>query len=453
MSAPPRLRLRRIRRHFIAACAVGLVGLALLVGTLSQLLPLAERHPDRIAAWLSERAGQPVHFDQLQTAWTRRGPLLQLKGLRIGAGQGLAIGEAEVLVSMYSGLLPGRSLTELRLRGLALDLQQDKDGRWSVRGLPKSDTGGDPLDALRRLGELQVIDGRLGVHAPGLGIDTTLPRIDLRLRVNGDRLRVGVRAWAQTDALPLTAVLDVDRARGNGQAWLGADPVDFHAWSPLLAAGGVRLREGKGELNLWLTLRDFAPVALTTDSDLRDVRVDGAPMPDVATPRLQLQRLQARLRWQRQADGWALQVPRLRLKTEDGEQQLDGLQLQVGRQLRVSSGEVQAGTALRALALSDRLEPGLRHWLFLSKPQLDVRELQLAGERDGPLRAQGELQSLGFASVGNSPGLRGLGGTFRGRRRWLQPAAATATAAAVRLAHRLRRAARPAPGWTDRGLA
>ena len=196
MSAPPRLRLRRIRRHFIAACAVGLVGLALLVGTLSQLLPLAERHPDRIAAWLSTRAGQPVRFERLDTTWTRRGPLLQLKGLRIGAGQGLAIGEAEVLVSIYSGLLPGRSLTELRLRGLALDLQQAADGRWSVRGLPQSRAGGDPLDALRRLGELQVIGGRLGVHAPALGVDTTLPRIDLRLRVDGDRLRVGVRAWA-----------------------------------------------------------------------------------------------------------------------------------------------------------------------------------------------------------------------------------------------------------------
>ncbi|MFY2980160.1 hypothetical protein ACOQLH_32250, partial [Klebsiella pneumoniae] len=95
-----------------------------------------------------------VRFDQLQTAWTRRGPLLQLKGLHIGAGRGLATGEAEVLVSMYSGLLPGRSLTELRLRGLALDLQQDASGRWSVRGLPQSADGGDPLDALRRLGEL-----------------------------------------------------------------------------------------------------------------------------------------------------------------------------------------------------------------------------------------------------------------------------------------------------------
>ena len=146
----------------------------------------------------------------------------------------------------------------------------------------------------------------------------------------------------------------------------------------------MRLREGKGELNLWLTLRDFAPVALTTDSDLRDVRVDGAPMPGVAAPQLQLQRLQARLRWQRLADGWALQVPRLRLKTEDGAQQLDGLQLQIGKQLRVNAGAVQAGTALRGLALSNLLEPGLRRWLFLSRPQLEVRRLQLAGERDGP---------------------------------------------------------------------
>ncbi|WP_312253346.1 YhdP family protein [Stenotrophomonas sp.] len=414
MSAPPRLRLRRIRRHLIAACAVGLVVLALLVGTLSQLLPLAERHPQQIAAWLSARAGQPVRFERLQTAWTRRGPLLQLQGLRIGAGQGLAIGEAEVLVSMYSGLLPGRSLTELRLRGLSLDLQQAANGRWSVRGLPQSSGAGDPLDALRRLGELQVIGGQLAVHAPALGIDATLPRIDLRLRVQGDRLQVGVRAWAQPEALPLTAVLELDRRKGNGQAWLGADPVDFQAWAPLLAGAGVRLREGKGELNLWLTLRDFAPVAVTTDSDLRGLRIEGASMPGVAHPQVQLQRLQARLRWQRQADGWVLQVPKLRLQGEDGAQQLDGLQVRLGRQLQISSGAVQAGTAVRALALSDRLDPGLRRWLYLARPQLDVAALQVRGERDGPLWAQGELQSLGFASVAGAPGLRGLGGRFEG---------------------------------------
>ncbi|WMJ70018.1 YhdP family protein [Stenotrophomonas sp. 24(2023)] len=415
MSAPPRLRLRRIRRHAVYAAAIVLVVVALAVGTLSQLLPLAERHPDKVAAWLSARAGQPVRFDQLRTAWTRRGPLLELKGLHIGQGPGVAVGEAEVLVSMYAGLLPGNSLTELRLRGLALTLQQGADGRWAVRGLPQPQApGGDPLDTLRRLGELQVIGGRLGIQAPALGLETTLPRLDLRLRVNGDRLRVGVRAWAQTDALPLTGVLDLDRRNGGGEAWVGGDPVDFRAWSPLLAAAGVRLRDGKGEVNVWATLHDFRPVAVTTDTDLRQVRIDGAPMPGVAVPSLQLQRLQARVRWQRDANGWSLQAPRLRLQETDSTEQLDGLQLAVGRRTQLSASQLTAAIALRGLALSDRLDPGLRHWLYLARPNVQVRDLQLRASSGGPLWVQGELEQLAFASVGDAPGLRGLAGHVEG---------------------------------------
>ncbi len=113
-----RHRLRRVRRHVLLALALLLVGVALLVGTASQLLPMVEAHPDKVAAWLSERAGQPVAFDRLDTRWTRRGPLLQLDGLRIGQGDGVRVGQAEVLVALYSGLLPGAPLTELRLRGL-----------------------------------------------------------------------------------------------------------------------------------------------------------------------------------------------------------------------------------------------------------------------------------------------------------------------------------------------
>src|SRR3546814_3243358 len=64
-------------------------------------------------------------------------PLLRLDGMRIGDGaDAVPIGEAEVLVLQYAGLLPGSSFTELRLRGLELTLQRDDDGRWQVRGLP-----------------------------------------------------------------------------------------------------------------------------------------------------------------------------------------------------------------------------------------------------------------------------------------------------------------------------
>ena len=83
-----RLRLRHARRWLGYAVAALLVAMALGAGAMSQLLPLAERHPDRIAAWLSARAGRPVAFDKVETEWTRRGPLLRLGGPGAGADGG-----------------------------------------------------------------------------------------------------------------------------------------------------------------------------------------------------------------------------------------------------------------------------------------------------------------------------------------------------------------------------
>src|SRR4051812_42911521 len=192
MTTPLRRRMRLARRGAWYAVAIALVTMAVMAGVVSQLLPLAERHPDRIAAWLSDRAGRPVHFDKVETQWTRRGPLLRLDGMRVGQGaQSVLIGDAEMLVSQYAGLLPGRSFTELRLRGLDLTMERGSDGRWTVHGLPGQDQqpSGDPFDTLEGLGELQVIGARLTVLAPDLGIDARLPRVDVRLRVDGERLR------------------------------------------------------------------------------------------------------------------------------------------------------------------------------------------------------------------------------------------------------------------------
>src|SRR6478735_968473 len=132
MPTPLRRRLRHGRRIFGYGAMVALVLVALLVGIANQLLPLAERHPDKIAAWLTERAGRPVRFNKVETEWTRRGPLLRLDDLRIGdAQQSILIADTEMLVSLYAGLLPGRTFTELRLRGLDLVVQRANDGQWS----------------------------------------------------------------------------------------------------------------------------------------------------------------------------------------------------------------------------------------------------------------------------------------------------------------------------------
>jgi len=410
-----RYRLRHLRRHAIYALAVVLVVVAVLVGTLNQLLPLVERHPQKVAAWLSERAGQPVAFDRLDTAWTRRGPLLRLDGLRIGQGDGVRIGQAEVLVSLYSGLLPGAPLTELRLRGLALTLQRADDGRWSVRGLPAAGAG-DPLETLRRLGELQVIGGRLRLEAPSLGLDAELPRIDLRLRVDGGRVRAGARAWIDTGAAPVTAVLDFQRQRGDGTAWIAAAPADLSAWSPLLRLGGVQVREGSGTLRSWVTVSDHKVASVVADAELAGVGLAGEPFAAGGKPpTTRFDALRLRARWRHDGTDWRVDAPRLRVATgQGGTQVLDGLHLGGGKAFALRGQRIDATPLLRVAALSGAVEPGLRQWLYRAAPVLRFADVDIAGRAGGAMQGAGELEDAAFAAVGGSPGLSGLRGHFEG---------------------------------------
>ncbi|PPU93596.1 YhdP family protein [Xanthomonas albilineans] len=418
MHTPLRRRLRLARRFAFYAVAIGLVCVALVVGALSQALPLVQRHPQQVAAWLSARAGQPIRFDRLETAWTRRGPLLRLDGLRIGGGDGVRIGQAEILVSMYTGMLPGRSFTELRLRGLALNLLRADDGNWSVQGLPTSGQGGDPLDSLQGLGELQLIGGRLAVSAPSLDVTVQVPKIDMRLRVNGDRLRVGVQSWGDMHQPPLTAVLNIDRQRGSGGLYVAVRPMNLSVWSGLLHVAGIQVQGGAGEIQAWLQLQQYRVAGLTVQAALRDLRLRGAALADGRTrPQLLFTTLRTTARW-RQIDGaggWRLDVPKLQIDQAGlPPQRLDGFTLAIGRRFSVLGDHLDVAPLIAMAALSDRLSPGLRSWLQIARPHAQLTQVALTGTPGGPLYGQGQLTELAFAPAGQSPGVSGLRGRFEG---------------------------------------
>lgn len=416
---PTRLRrsLRWTRRGAWYLLAALLVAMALGAVVASQLLAMVERNPDRVAQWLSERARRPVSFEALRTEWTRRGPLLRLDGMRVGEGEGVLVGEAEILVAQYEGLLPGRSFTELRIRDLELALSRDDEGRWHVRGLPGEDTGGDPFAVLEGLGELQAVRSRLSIDAPQIGIEATLPRIDLRMRVNGARVRVAARAWMREDVSPLDVVADVDRHKGDGEAHAAALQADLSAWTELLQQAGISIEAGHGRARAWTRLAGHRVGSVIVEGELADVVLRGTPLVEgTAPPRQRIETLSVLARLGMDAAGWRIDAPRLRVGQGEVTQTLDGLLVAGGQRQVLRARRIDAGPLIAAMALGDWLEPGLRRWLLAASPVTVLEEIDISGVRGGPLRASARLEGLRFATIGDTPGLSGVAGELSGDR-------------------------------------
>ena len=187
-----------------------------------------------------------------------------LDDLHVGQGEKeLGIGRAELQIAMYSGLLPGRPLTELKIRDLLLTLVQDAEGRWSVVGLPGQAIA-DPLERLEGFGELQIQRAQLVIRVSKLKIKLQLPRVDARIRVNGLWLRVGVSGWIDPADAPLSAVLDVQRTSGDGLLWTGGEKLLLAHLHQLFDSVGVVPEQGTAKLGVWMRLRDRRITELTT---------------------------------------------------------------------------------------------------------------------------------------------------------------------------------------------
>ena len=396
--------------YLIGAC---LLLLALLTGALSRAMPWLEEHPDEVRAWLSERAGHPVQFASVHAHWTRRGPLLLLRNLTVGAPDNpLRLGDAELLVSQYTGWLPGHRLTELRLRGIHVNLQRDNDGTWHVRGLPGQNEGGDPLTTLESLGELQVIGGSLTLDAPSLGLHADIPRIDVRAQVNGARVRVGMRGWLKGVATPTLATMDFDRHDGDGRVYVGSRNIDLKGYQGFLQLFGVALAGGHGSGEAWLDVGARRVTRLVTRNDFSDVLLRSSTPGSTDTPVL-LQRVQGLTGYRHSGSDWRLDVPSLAITRAGATQTLDGLSITAGKQLSAVVARVDLPMVASIAALSDRVPAGLARWLAEAQPQGSLRDVRLTGSAQQP-RVSALADRLGFRAVGHAPGVSGVSGRIVG---------------------------------------
>ena len=151
--------------------------------------------------------------------------------------------------------------------------------------------------------------------------------------------------------------------------------------------------------------------------DDHDHSVPGiADTPRMAPPAVQFARLEGVGRWRVRDGGWQFDAPRLRVEVagDTRAQVLDGVTVAGGKRYGLLADRVDAAPLFALVALSDRIDPGLRRWIADARPGGVAERVVLTGEQGGRMRYEARLSDLHFASVGTAPGLGGMAGTLQG---------------------------------------
>lgn len=393
------------------------------------LAPEIDRFRPVLEAQLSAALGLKVDIAAVEASWPGLFAHLSLSGVRLYDADGnpvlsLPRIEADVAWSSLWRLEP--RLHRLAIEAPALDIRRDRDGVIYIAGLPLA-RGGDGRFADWLLAQHQILirDARLTWHdearaAPPL----TFERLDFALRNRGRQHSFGLTA--RPDA-PLAQHLDVranlkgrslrELLDWQGTAYLDLAGIDLAAWAPWLDLP-FELKQGRGDLRLWLDFAGDEVRALTADLGLADLSLRLAPSLEA----LALTQLGGRFVLRREATATRLQWQDFSLASADGlvlAPTQASLRLETGRQ---PGGEFKAEqldlTTLAALAPRLPLPASLHEALARHAPQGRLSGFQLAWQ--GPVadpqrwRIAGAFSDLALAAHERLPGFAGLSGRIEG---------------------------------------
>ncbi|WJW74874.1 YhdP family protein [Thiohalobacter sp. IOR34] len=423
--------LRRFLLFLWYSSAGLVIGLALLLSLARIAMPLLEGYKAQLEAWLHARSGLVVHIEQMDLGWRGMGPTLRLIGARLQGPEGeealLEVGELEIGVDLWV-LLRRQALvtTAIALKRAQLTLERRPDGRWGLAGLQPA-ARADPLGLLLQqpLVELEEVELRIQDRFGSLP-ESYFRQLRARLRNRGPRHQLNAEfdlpeglGRHMTLAADLVAVRE--RPGGlRGRFYLGSEGLFLRHWlQPMqprgLQAGGVL------DIRLWGDIEDGALRRLRGQGrielpELRDAR---EPLPLFAASRVQTD-----FDWRHEADGWMLDLDRLRLNWADHVWPDSHAALRyrvLGKDrfgLQLSAGYLEIAPLRPLIARLLPLTAEQRAMLDGLRPRGALHGLKLAFEQaEG--RPEGLLFRTAFQGVAvdaweSLPGVQGLSGLLEG---------------------------------------
>ena len=284
------------------------------------LLPTITEHKPDLEQYLSQRSGHQVRIESLHAYWEGLHPGARAQGLQVYAVDGTrpAIRLSEVRLSL--SLLPliwGKfEINSLVVVNPSLSLERLKDGRFRVSGfesLQETERGqGEQFIAwLFQQGRLEIDNGELQWfdHLEG-GSAMHLSRVQLSLRNNGDRHRLGFKAdFPPGICDDCSLALDIT---GNplastdweGDIFLQTRQVNIKAL-PLIAREKLPNDfRGKFKLQLTTDWEQGRPVSIKGHAQVSDLHL---PVRDWESP-LTIPEAGGDVSWKKRRTGWRLDV-------------------------------------------------------------------------------------------------------------------------------------------------
>ena len=409
---------------------MGVLALGLAIGALRLALPFADVFRSQVEGLLAETLGLDVRvgrFGLRLAGWIPRLTLEDVKLLCPESGQRqLSLRELRLDLSLAESIRRLEPHIEsLTLVGAHLMVKRREDGGLVLVGLEDLEAGANPrvLTFFLAKGRFLLTDSDvLWVDERSAAPPLQLTDVRLRFDNQADRHRIGLMARFPEDPdSEIHLAADLQGAPEQPEDWSGDIylRVRGHDLAPALSGrlpGGLRIGSEAAHLELWSRVADSALV-----DTIGRLSADGLTAwretAEGTTAPLRLARLATLMRWERDGEGWGLEIADL-LTQRDGtvERRLD-LALKGapapggGWSLRGGVGELD----LADLAALADLLPGLpaaAGRLREGSPRGRLADLRFSIEQlpgKGPawkLSARGEALSL--EPVERLPGFRGL---------------------------------------------
>lgn len=403
--------------------AILMIVIAILFSLFRALTPWAKQYKGEVERQLSALVGQKVSISSMETSWYWFEPVLRLNEIAVADGQDsvLKLNKLLVGINLFSSLWhwhiqPGI----LYIDDVHLGMWQ-KGGGWQIDGLnlnklwvaPSSDSY-LPILAWFLSQQKIVIKNVSGVVHLQDGSVIPIGALNLiAVNHNGHYRMKGNAKLLQATETELSLLADFSvlnpyvPSEANGQAYVALHRILPAQWQGLFPQFSHVFKKGKGNVELWLSLRKGHIASIQTTFDFRHLAWS-----EKGTSKSQLiESVSANLAWKPLNDGWQLSGDKIALTLLGEEWPENALLIEYKK--AANSYRIFVKTLLlESLFAADIPWPSSIEPILLAHPQGELHDTQLVLE-DGILNyLLTRFTDLGFLGNDRLPSVEKISGAL-----------------------------------------